>query len=375
MGVIQGRPISLCYDPTTMSPSARDQIKAASRISDADEARKLLAKGLSPAVVRALALRVDELRFHEPWAALAIAEVALEAASSLPSTKYQSTTVGLLWAVYGSACRTVARFKEAELALTVAVGSVPRSRHQARADLAKRWAYLRADEGHSDDVGPLVAAFLGHARRLGPLEVGRQLVDAGAIYFLLEDYPRALAYLQKAIEFIPRNGDSYHLSAIHNLARCRFELSSSRSDLFIALGLSRDAAKLVEAGSYSGLKLRWLDGRLQHRLGQLDESLKLLEGTRQGIDERGDGYDRALLVLDIAELHLDRGDATSAQELARSSFGILSVLRKDHEAYKSMQIFYRAGVKLALDRATVHTVRERMLELQRRPRRSPTNAP
>ncbi len=121
--------------------------------------------------------------------------------------------------------------------------------------------------------------------------------------------------------------------------------------------------------------MRWLDGRLQRRLGRFDESLKLLERARQGIDQQGDGYDRALLVLDIAELHLDRGDAASAQDLARSSFGILSALRKDHEAYKSMQIFYRAGVKLALDRATVHTVRERMLELQRRPRRSPTNAP
>lgn len=109
--------------------------------------------------------------------------------------------------------------------------------------------------------------------------------------------------------------------------------------------------------------------KIEHRLGRLDASLRLLDIARRGIDERGDGYDRALVVLDLAEVHLDRGDATSAQALARSSFGILSALRKDAEAYKAMQIFYRAGVALALDRATVHSVRERMLELQRRPRR------
>ena len=137
----------------------------------------------------------------------------------------------------------------------------------------------------------------------------------------------------------------------------------------MVIDLIQQASKLVEAGSYSQFRLHWLDGRLHHRLERFDESLKLLESARLGIDEQGDGYDRALLVLDIAEVHLDRSDAASAQELARSSFGILSALRKDNEAYQAMQVFYRAGVALALDRDIVHSVRGRMLELQRRPSR------
>ncbi len=186
---------------------------------------------------------------------------------------------------------------------------------------------------------------------------------------LIKDYRPALSYLEEALSLLPTNGDPRHISVVYNLASCHFELASSQAGLLHALKLSRQAAMLIEANSHSELKLRWLDGKIHHRLGRLDESLELFESARPGIDERGDGYDRALLVLDIAELHLDRGDADSAQEQARSSFGILSALRKDEEAYKAMQIFYRAGVALALDRATVDSVRQRMLELQRRPRR------
>ena len=216
-----------------------------------------------------------------------------------------------------------------------------------------------------------MASFLSHARNIGGLALGRALVDAGAIFILSGNYTAALASLQEAIELLPENGDTYHLSAIHNLAHCRLELSSSREGLLHALELSRQAAFLIETGSYSELKLRWLDGKINRRLGRFDEGLELLENARRGIDERGDGYDRALVVLDIAALHLDRGDAASAQELARSSFAVLSALRQDDPAYKAMQIFYRAGVALALDLATVQSVRQRLLELRRRPRPQP----
>ena len=136
-----------------------------------------------------------------------------------------------------------------------------------------------------------------------------------------------------------------------------------------ALALSRQAARLIEAGSHSELKLRWQVGKIQHRLGRLDDSLELLESAREGIDEQGDVYDRALLLLDIAELHLDRRDATSAYQLSRPCFGVLSALRKDEEAYRAMRVFYLAAGSTSLDRATVLEVRERLLELRRRPRR------
>ncbi len=199
--------------------------------------------------------------------------------------------------------------------------------------------------------------------------MGRQLVDAGAVLILIKEYKGALTHSEEALPLLPQNGDSYHYSAVYNLARCRLELSSSPAELAGVMKLTGRAAKLIEAGSYGELRLRWLDGNLRRKLGDLDTGLALLESARVGIDEHGDGYERALLVLDIAELQLDRRDHERAQELARSSFGILSALRQDQEAYKAVRVFYLAGVALAVDRVAVDTCRQRLQELQRRPRR------
>ncbi len=252
--------------------------------------------------------------------------------------------------------------------MAVAVRWSPRCRAEVRADLQRRFAYLRADQGYRDEARQLVASFLAFARRVGGRRLGNELVNAGAILVISEDYERAQACLTDAMALLPAKGDSRHVSAVANLARCHLELSSTPANLRAVTVLIRQAAELMKRGSYNELKLRWLDGKLQHRLENLDASLELLESARQGIDERGDRYDRALIVLDIAELHLERGDLESAHELARASFGVLSALRKDEEAYKAMQVFYRAGVALSLDRALVDSVRERLVELQRRPR-------
>ncbi len=320
-------------------------------------------------MVRAVALRADELRLEEPLIAQEVVEAALRAFRRLPLPQQRPGLGCLIWAIYGSILRARARFDESELALSIAMRLAPRSRPRVCANLKRRLASLRADQGNVDETRRLVAGFLAYARRSGPIKLGKELVNAGGILILIKDYHGALVYLEEALTLLPMNGDSYHLSAVGNLANCRLELSSSSTELIVVLQLIRQAARLIEDGSFSELKLRWLDGRLQHRLGNLDASLALLESARAGIDERGDGYDRALLVLDLAELHLDRRDAASAQELARSSFAVLSALRKDEEAYRAFQVFYRAGVALALDRATVHGCRQRLLELQRRPRR------
>ncbi|MCP3915176.1 MAG: hypothetical protein GY711_06455, partial [bacterium] len=301
----------------------------ASEVNNGETAKALLASRLDSATVRAVAIRADELRFEASADALDVAEAALDAFRRLPP-RLQRPGIGFLaWAAYGSILRTRARYNESEVALAIAARLAPSSRPQVRADLARRFAYLRSDQGHAEETRRLVASVLAFARRVGGRTLGKELVNAGAILILMRDYQAAVPHLEEALALLPANGDTRHISAVANLARCRLELSSSPAQLAEVTQLTRQVAALTETGSYSELKLRWLDGNLQHRLGHLDAGLALFESARLGIDERGDGYDRALLVLDIAELHLDRRDLVSAQELARSSFGILSALRKD----------------------------------------------
>ncbi len=351
-----------------MTSDPRD-LDAAASIMNGEAAEQLLTRRRDPAMVRALATRADELRFEQARAAFGIAEAALRAFRCLPPRLQRPGLACLAWAAYGSILRTLARFEESELALAMAVRYLSRSRPEAWADLSRRFAYLRADQGQRQETRRLVARFVSFARCAGQGRLGKELANAGAIMIVNRDYRAALTYSEEALSLLPLNGDRRHISAVYNVARCSLELASSHAEVLHVLELTRQAGKLIEPDSYNQLQLRWLDGRLHYRLERFDKSLELLESARRGIDEQGDGYDRALLVLDIAEVHLERGDAASAQELARSSFGILSALRKDQEAYKAMQIFYRAGVALAVDRATIDSVRQRLLELQRRPRR------
>lgn len=338
---------------------------AAAVLSDARAAKALLARRPIPGLVRAVAMRADELRFEEPRKALGIAAAALETLGSLPEeTRRKSSLAGLVWAVYGSACRVAERYDECELALAIAARKTPKSRAQARAGIARRLASLRAIQERGDEARRLIPVYLDLARQIGGRQLGRDLVDASAILIVIDDYERAAEYLVEALTLLPANGDRFHLSAVFNLARCRVELASSMKELKAAERLIRQAARFVKPGSFNELRLRWLTGNLLHKMRRLGQALDVLETARREIDRRGSGYDRALILLDVAELHLDRRDAESANALARSSFGILSALRKETEAVKAMRLIYDAGASLSLDRATVRSVRQRLLALR-----------
>ena len=352
-----------------MMSSDTDVLAAVAAVHDGEEAARLLARSPGSATVRALALRADELRFERAAAAQEVAEAALGAFRDLPAGSQRPGVGCLLWAVYGSILRTRARFDEAEIALATAASLAPRCRPEARADLERRLAYLRADTGDARETMRLIERRLHAARSSSGQALGKELVNAGAMMMCIRDFRKAGRYLQKSLVLLPPNGNKHHLSAIANLASCRLEVSSTPAELASVIRLVERAACLIKPGSYSEYKLSWLLGRLQHRLGQHDDSLELLESAREGLDAQADAYDRSLLLLDLAELHLDRRDAASACRLAHPCFGVLSALHKDDEAFRAMRVFHLAASSTSLDRATVHSVRKRLLEVRRPPRR------
>ncbi len=73
------------------------------------------------------------------------------------------------------------------------------------------------------------------------------------------------------------------------------------------------------------------------------------------------GFDRALLLLDLTDLHLERGDPAAAHKVALSSFGVMAALRNEPEALRAMKALHRAAQALTLDRTTVRSVRRALL--------------
>ncbi len=333
----------------------------AARVSDGQTAKFLLSESLSPALVRAVACRADELRFEDSAAALEIATAALEAQAILPSHLRRPRLLALTWSVFGTCCRARARFNQAEYAYNRAASLLPSSDTRGRAEVARRFADLRAEQRRGAEARELMAGVLAYWRRFGGRELGKRLCTSGAILMRLQDYRQAAMDLEESLTLLVPNGDRFYISAVGNLAFCRVELSSSRSELRAAERLVSETARYVKPGTMPELRWRWLDGKLLWRMGRLEEGLSKLDNVRTDIDRRGTGYDRALLLLDLTDLHLERGDPEAAREVALSSFGVMAALRNEPEALRAMQGLHRAAQALSLDRATVRTVRRTLL--------------
>ena len=332
-------------------------IHRASRICDGEAARALLGSNPVPSVVRAVASRADELRFNDPSSAVEVATAALEAQVSLPTALRRPRLVALTWWVFGSCCRAQARFDEAEFALNRASSLLPPFDARSRAEVARRFADLRADQRRGDEARELMAEVLEYWRRTGGRELGKRLCTSGAILIRLGSYLEAARDLEEAMTLLAPNGDRFHLSAVYNLAVCRLELGSSRTELKTAERLLEQAARLVKPGSIVELRWYWINGNLQRRLGRFEASLAQLQTARAGIDQKGNGFDRALLLLDLTELHFERGEPEAAREVALSSFGVMAALRNEPLALQAMKALHRAAQALGLDQAIVRSVR------------------
>ncbi len=336
-------------------------IHQATQVSSGEAARALLRTNLHPAIVRALACRADDLRFEDPRAALDVATAALEAQAALPSELRRPRLLALTWWVFGSCCRARAHFDEAEFALNRAIKLLPTTDVRGRTEVARRFAVLRADQRRGDEARELMAGVVAYWRRFGGRELGKRLCTLGAILIRFHEYRRAAEDLEESLSLLAPNGDRFHLSAVYNLAVCRIELSSSQAEIRAASRLVARAASMVKPGTIVEPRWYWLSGRLLQRRGQLEQSLKQLETARAGIDKASDGFDRALFLLDLTDLHLERGAPEAAREVALSSFGVMASLRNEPLALRAIQALHRAAQTLSLDRATIRSVRRDLL--------------
>ncbi len=333
---------------------------AAASVNDERSAKELLDHHLTPKMVRAVALRAEELRFLHSGECVGIARAAAKAFGRL-SPEYQDPSLAALTlSIYGSALRSAVRLIEAEAALKTAARFALEADLEAQVEVARRLAYLRAEQRRPKDVHALLPLFLEWGERLGGREYAKELVGAGAILIRIHDFATAARLTEIALTHLPASHDPFYVSATYNLANCRLELALSEADFASGFELVREAAHYIEAGTYLDLRLHWLRGKYLFRQGGLDESLSAMETARVGIDASGDGMDQALLMLDLADLHLLRGDPEAARQLALSSFPTLKLLRTNPEAYRALQTFHRAAQDEALDSAVVATVRDRL---------------
>ena len=339
--------------PAAVVPSEimSDVNAQAATVTSLAQARALLSRP-TPGVMRAVARRVDELVFSDPPLALEISVLILEALHALPRSQRRATLVFDSWAAYGSACRVNGGFDDAEQALAVASKSITRKDDYRWAQLALRLCYLRAHQGRQSETLALLRVALDHARLVGGMELARRLTTAGTILNRLEKYEEADRYLSEALPMIPFDGARLHVAFVFTLVQARVcKNSATTSEWLAALSFLRGLFAHVEPGSFPEFRIHWQIGNVLRCLRRFEDSLESLERARAGIDVRSNPFDRALLLIDFAELHLDAGNPGRARDLARDSFRVQASIRQDPASYRALRTFCRAAESFELDRS------------------------
>ncbi len=333
-----------------MPPEIRTPAELAAAVETAEDARALLARP-SAAMIRAVALRADHLRFTRPKESVGVAAAAVGA---LARSRAGAATHSLAWAAYGSALRAMTRFDEAEAALMWAARLA--GTEMAKIDVARRLATLRATEGRRDEARAILPSFLERARRMGPRVYGEELVAAGAILVEIHDFARAAELTKEALRYLPASGDLLHLSAVGNLCRCRLELASGSSDLREVVRLARETESLT-GDDYTRSKFLWLRARLQHRLGDGEAALATLLAVRPEIEASAKPLDHAALLVDVAHFQLELGEEEKANRSALESFPLLGRFKERPEVYQAIRTLQRAAESRSLSTEILTAVR------------------
>jgi tetratricopeptide (TPR) repeat protein len=271
----------------------------------------------------ALSERSREAGFLDPGRALELAELAVEVADVLDPRLYHPKLVAdrqaLARASVGNARRVASDLFGADRAFheasaLLALGSraeVP------RADLASLLASLRIDQARYPEARRL----LEEARETyeawqEPESVGRVLLKLGLAAGYSGEADEAVKLFTRAAKLLAAATDGRPvLQAHHNLANWLLE----RGDPLEALARFREALPLYERFDRepsSRLRRRWLEGKIHAGLGDLETARAAFEEVRAEATRRELGYELAMVSLELAILHLERGDSAAVRRLA-----------------------------------------------------------
>ena len=309
-----------------------------------------------PAIVKAIARRADELRFTHPDIA---PEVSAAAVCALDKFNAEPALEALVLGIHGTTLRSTNQLDVGEAALICAARAARAANDpRCQAEVARRLASLRAEQGRPEEARKLIPAFLDRAQRLGGRLYGKELANVSALLIYIEDYERAYAATAEALRILQPNGDRWHLSAVFNLCRCCLELATTQKELEY---VSTQAQRIQVSDDYTRGKLLWLRARIQQRRLNPDSALELLEAARPTIEATHRSLDKAILLVDLAGIHLDRGEVEEARRVALEGFPLLGQLKGKPEAFRALRLLQRAAEHGEIDAQIVESVR-RMLE-------------
>ncbi len=196
------------------------------------------------------------------------------------------------------------------------------------------------------------------------VQQGRTLVQLGNNHYFAGQFTAAMEATQAALRHLSEADGYPYICARHNqvlyldAAGHHVEAMEHYRQLLPLLARQKEA-RLQLAGS-------WLAGKIAGGLGRDVEAEQWLLQTRQEFLARGDGYDAALVALDLMALWERQQRVGELQQLVAETLPVLRGYKLDHEASQAIEVLQRV---LGRGRVSMALLRGLALQLHHARRR------
>ena len=222
------------------------------------------------------------------------------------------------------------------------------------AEVASLEASLRQDQRRFAEAERLLARAVLLYRQAGRDDgVAKALIQKGAVHRLVGEPMAALECLEDAARCIDaEQHPDLFLCSVSNRALCLCDLDRHQeAEALVAAQRQRFASA---RNPWSRLRLRWLEGRILHGLGDEAAAERRLLEARDGFLVAGNDFNAALVSLDLAVLYLEQGRGAELKELAAGMGQAFRARQVQREEMAALLLFQQA---VAAERVTAHAVR------------------
>jgi tetratricopeptide (TPR) repeat protein len=170
----------------------------------------------------------------------------------------------------------------------------------------------------------------------------RPLLTLGAMYHHRQEPGKAIETTEAALAYLSPESEPYlYLGGRHNLTL--FLVEQRRFD--VAADLLEADAELYErfADPWTLLRKVWLQGKIAFATGRLEEAERAFLEVRRGFILQENGYDAAMVSLDLALLYLKEGRTGEVKTVAAEMHTLFGSQEVHREATAALLLFREAA--------------------------------
>jgi hypothetical protein len=205
------------------------------------------------------------------------------------------------------------------------------SLHRARRELGAAHVYLKL----------VYNIYRRHGQRH---MAGRAMINMGILAGHAGRPEKALRLIERGLSMVDeKQAEDLVFTAIHN--RLWLLVDCGRVDEARRLLLVNRFRYAAAGGDLTRIKLRWLDARIDAKLGKVGRAEEGFRAVRGDFERLELGYDAALATLDLAAVVMRVGQIGEARDLVSEAAEVFKALRIEREALAAV-VFLRESFEL-----------------------------